>query len=118
MQREFQIIDLSLMKFFLRIEVEKIEKGIFICKKKYAMYIFTRFMMTNCKPTSTPIPTRMKLGKEYKSPSANPTLYKKLVGSLMYLTGTMPNIMYVVNLIYRFMESPKDSHWRIGKIIL
>ena len=41
-----------------------------------------------------------------------------MVGSLMYLTATRPNLMYAINLISRFMESPKESHWKVGKRIL
>ena len=48
----------------------------------------------------------------------DPMLFKRLVGSLMYLTATRPDIMYGVSLISRFMESQKDSHWQAGKRIL
>jgi hypothetical protein len=48
----------------------------------------------------------------------NPTLYKSLVGSLLYLTTTRPDIMYATNLVSRFMESPKDSHCKMAKRIL
>ena len=58
----------------------------------------------------TPIAIGTKLSKEDKGPTVNPSLYKKLVGSLMYLIATRPNIMYGVNFISRFMESPKGSH--------
>jgi hypothetical protein len=46
------------------------------------------------------------------------TIFKKLVGSLMYLTATRPYIMYEVSLIYRFMDIPKNSHWQEGKTLL
>jgi hypothetical protein len=48
----------------------------------------------------------------------DPTLYKSLVGSLLYLTTTRPDIMYAANLVSRYMESPKDSHWKMVKQIL
>ena len=53
-----------------------------------------------------------------KDDDVDPTLFKRLVGSLMYLTVTRPDIMYGVSLISRFMESPKDFHWQAGKRIL
>jgi hypothetical protein len=74
--------------------------------------------MKNCKSTPTPIFIGLKLRKDGKGSNANPTLYKRLVGSLMYLTTTILDIMYSLNLISMFMESPKDSHWKVGKIIL
>ena len=50
--------------------------------------------------------------------NVDPTLYKSIVGSLMYLTATRPNIMHAVSLISRFMERPKETHWLAAKIIL
>jgi hypothetical protein len=71
------------------------------------MVVLKRFKMMNCKPTPTPTLIRTKLSNEDKGSNVDPTLFKRLVGSLMYLTATKLGIMYVVNLISRFMESPK-----------
>ena len=60
----------------------------------------------------------MKLSKEDKGTKTDPSLFKRLVGILMYLTATRPDIMYAVNLISRFMETPMDSRWQTGKRIL
>lgn len=106
------------MKLFLGIEVKKIQKGIFKCQRKYAIDILTIFKISNCKLASTLIPIATKLSKEDKIPFVNPTLYKQLLRSLMYLTTTKPDNMYAVNIISKFMESPKDSHWKIDKRIL
>ena len=62
--------------------------------------------------------TCLKLSKDDEGSTVDPTLFKRLVGSLMYLTVTRKDIMYGVNLISRFMESPKDSHWQESKIIM
>jgi hypothetical protein len=74
--------------------------------------------MEKCKTTVTPIATGTKLSKEDKGPTIGPSLYKKLVGSIMYMTTTRPYFMYGVSLISRFMDSPKVSHWKIWKRIL
>jgi hypothetical protein len=74
--------------------------------------------MLECKAAATPIALGTKLRKNDQGKSIDQTLYKRLVGSLMYLTATRPDIMFVVSLISRFMESPKDSHWQTGKRIL
>jgi hypothetical protein len=58
------------------------------------------------------------LRKKDEGPTVDPTMYKILVGSLLYLTTTRPDIMYATNLVSRFMESPKDSHWKMAKRIL
>ena len=60
----------------------------------------------------------LKLSKEDCSNNVNPTLYKSMVGSLMYLTATRPDIMYAVSLVSRFMETPKETHWQVSKRIL
>ena len=60
----------------------------------------------------------LNLSKEYYSKNVDLTLYKSIVGSLMYLTATRPDIMYTVSLISRFMETPKETHWQANKRIL
>ena len=74
--------------------------------------------MSNCKTAPTPVITGLKLSKDDEGSTVDPVLFKRIVGILMYLTATRPDIMYGVSLISRFMESPKDSHWQAGKIIL
>ena len=74
--------------------------------------------MCNCRTTPKPVITGLKLSKDDDGSTVDPTLFKRLVGSLMYLTVTRPDIMYGLSLISRFMESPKDSHWKAGKRIL
>jgi hypothetical protein len=118
MQSEFEMIDLGIMKYFLGIEVHQSAKGIFVCQQKYAADIIKRFRMEGCNPAETPIPLGTKLSKNDEGPTVDSTLYKSLVGSLLYLTATRPDIMYAASLVSRFMESPKDSHWKMEKRIL
>jgi hypothetical protein len=74
--------------------------------------------MEECNPAETPIPLGTKLSKKDEGSTVDPTLYKILVGSLLYLTATRPDIMYAVSFVSRFMESPKNSHWKMVKRIL
>ena len=74
--------------------------------------------MSNCKTSPTPLIIDLKLRKDDDGSLVDPTVFKRLVGILMYLIATRPNIMYGVSLISRFMESSKDSHWHAGKRIL
>ena len=92
--------------------------GIFISQEIYANHILERFKIKNGKPTPTPTSVGLKLSKQDYSINVDPTLYKSLVGSLMYLIATRPDTMHAVSLISRFMETPKDSHWQAGKRIL
>jgi hypothetical protein len=74
--------------------------------------------MEDCNPVETPIPLGTKLSKQDEGPTMDSTLYKSLVGILLYLTTTRPDIMYATSFVSRFMESPKDSHWKMAKRIL
>eukprot|EP00253_Pinus_taeda_P015979 PITA_15979 len=116
MMKEFEMTDLGLMKYFLGIEVEQSEKGTFICQNKYARDLLKR--MENCKLVPTPVATGTKLSKDEEGSNVNPTLFKRLVGNLMYLTSTRTDIMQGITFISRFMETPKDTHWSEGKGIL
>ena len=111
MKKEFEMTDLGLMKYFLVIEVSQTDDGIFICQTKYAKDVLKRFKMLNCDPTSTPVATGLKLSKEDKGKKVDPSLFKILVGILMYITATRRYIMHAITLISRFMETPMDSHW-------
>jgi hypothetical protein len=118
MKDEFEITDLGLMRFFLGIQIHQSKTGMFISKSKYLHEILERFNIINSKSSPTSVIMGLKLINEDKGFKVDPTMFKRLVGSLMYLTTTRPNIMYGVNLISRFMETPKESHWKAGKRIL
>ena len=112
MKDEFEMTDMGLLKYFLGIEVEKNENGIFISQEKYVNEVLERFNMQDGKATISPIVMGFKLNKDDSSKDFDPSLYKSIVGSLMYLTTTRPDIMHAVSLISRFMERPKED---IGK---
>ena len=74
--------------------------------------------MEGYKPMSTPIVVESKLMKEDETPLCNATLYRSIIGILMYLTTTRIDIMFVVSLVFRFMHQPHETHWRAAKRIL
>jgi hypothetical protein len=115
MQSEFEMTDLGIMKYFLGIEVDQSTKVIFVCRQKYVADILKRFHMEECNPAETPIPLGTKFSRKDEGPTMDSTLYKSLVGSFLYLIATRPDIMYATSLVSRFMESPKDSHWKMAK---
>ena len=80
--------DLGMMKYFLGIEVPQSEDGIFVIQTKYANDVLKIFRMMNCKPTVTPFAIGTKLSEDNDGSKVDPMLYKRLVGSLMYLTAT------------------------------
>ena len=99
MESELEMTNLGLMKFFLGIKVQQSESGIFISQSKYASAVLKIFNMSNCKEAQTPLIIGLKLSKDDEGSTIDPMLYKRLVGSLMYLTTMRPNIMYEVSMI-------------------
>eukprot|EP00253_Pinus_taeda_P034774 PITA_34774 len=118
MKEEFEMTDMGFLRYFLGIEVDQNEKGIFISQARYVNQVLSRFNMQECKAAITPIVMGLKLSREDSNKDFDPSLYKSIVSSLMYLTATRPDIMYAVSLISRFMERPKEAHWQAAKRIL
>jgi hypothetical protein len=118
MMIEFEISDLGMMHYYLGIKVVQSANGIFISQKKYVQDILDRFQMKDCNPVSTPNEFGLKLNKDHEGKKVDNTLYKQIIGSLMYLTTTRPNIMYSVSLISRYMENPTEMHLLAAKRIL
>eukprot|EP00253_Pinus_taeda_P017690 PITA_17690 len=110
MKSEFEMTDLHFLRYFLGIEVDQSENGVFISQVKYVEVVLKRFNMQNNKAAVTPTVMGLKLTKEDNSQDFDPKLYKSIAGSLMYLTATRPDIMHAVSLISRFMERPKETH--------
>ena len=103
MQTELDMTYLGVMKYFLGIEIHQSANGIFVSQQKYATDIIQNFRMTKWKQTNTPISQGTNLRIQYVAPLVHSTLYKSVVGSLLYLTTTRPNIMFATSFSSRFM---------------
>nr|GFA98389.1 putative RNA-directed DNA polymerase [Tanacetum cinerariifolium] len=110
MKSKFEMSDMGEMHYFLGVEVVQNESGISICQKKYAREILARFNMEYCNGVKNPIVPGCKLVKDDHSGFINATLYKQMVGCIMYLTATRPDLMFVVSLLSRYMEAPTEQH--------
>ena len=89
---EFEIKDLGMMHYFLGLEVCQYLDDIFLNQGKYALEILNRFGMIDCKAMTTLMTTNLKLMNDDTLETVNATLYRQIIGSLMYLTNTTPNI--------------------------
>lgn len=118
MEKEFEMTDLGEMKYFLRMEISQSNDGIFISQKKYALEILKKFRMEQCKPVVTPIVVNEKLSINDGIDLANDSVYRSIIGSLLYLSATRPNIMFPASLFSRFMHSPIQVHFRSAKRFL
>jgi len=115
MIREFDMSDLGKMRFFLGIEVLKGSDGIYICQKIYALEVLKRFGMMKSNLVNNPIVPGCKVNKDKDGIKVDETYYKQLVGSLMYLTTTRPDMMFVTCLISRYMSKPTELHLQVAK---
>lgn len=86
------------------------KKSIFIHQKKYAKTLLEKFGLKDCKYVATPLVVNEKLSKSNGSESAHEKLYRKIVGSLLYLTATRPNVMFAACLLARYMYNPTRKH--------
>ena len=110
MKKEFEMSMLGEIPFFLGLQLYHIDKGIFISQTKYIKDMLKRFNMEDSKPVSTPMITGFKLSKEDESLEADHTMYRSMIGNMLYVIATRPDVMQDVGLFSRFQSSPKETH--------
>ena len=93
MSKEFEMSMIGELTFFLGLQITQSHKIMFISHSKYLKEILKKFGMVESALFNTPMTTSCKLNKEYESPSVDSTLYGSMVGSLLYLTASIPDIM-------------------------
>ena len=89
--------DLGLMQYYLGMEVSQEDGHVFLRQGEYVVDVMKRFRIEACKPMSTPMITKWKKLHASEGELVDPTLYRKLIGSLMYLVNTRPDICFAVN---------------------
>jgi len=114
----FQMKELGELKHFLGLEVERTKEGLFLGQQKYAKDLLQRYGMLDCKPISTPMDPNVRLQEDEGNDLEDMTMYRQLVGSLIYLTLTRPDISYPVGVVSRYMSKPKKPHLDAVKRIL
>jgi hypothetical protein len=110
MQDEFEMSMMGELKFFLGLQIKQTEEGIFLNQSKYVIDLLKRFGLTNVKAYGTPMSPSTKLDKDEKGKPVDVKLYRGMIGSLLYLTASRPDIMFSVCLCARFQSCPKESH--------
>jgi len=103
--------DLGSLKYFLGIEVAKNQEGIFLCQRKYTLDIINEVRLLGSQSVSTPMAQQQKLALSKEPFMDNPDRYRRLVGRLIYLLATQPDLAYVVHALSQFMKEPRVDHW-------
>ncbi|XP_021991257.1 uncharacterized mitochondrial protein AtMg00810-like [Helianthus annuus] len=118
MKQKFEMSSMGEMKFFLGLQVDQLPEGIFIHQTKYVHDVLEKFSMSGTAPMSTPLATNHSINPDLTGEKVDETLYRLMIGSLMYLTASRPDIMYPTCLTARYQSSPRASHMVIVKEIL
>eukprot|EP00253_Pinus_taeda_P034538 PITA_34538 len=116
--REFEMKDLGLLHCFLGLEIWQRSDGLFVSQGKYAREILEKFNMHGCKPVDTPLPGGWRKEDATSGEEVDDTVYRQLVGPLMYLVNTRPDICYAVNQLSQAMVKPTKLFWKAGKHVL
>ena len=115
MHSEFEMSMMRKLNFFLGLQIKQLKEGTFINQAKYIRDLLKRFNMEEAKTMKTPMSSSIKLDKDEKGKSVNSTMYRGMIGSLLYLTANRPDIMYSVCLCARFQSCLKESHLSVVK---
>ena len=107
---EFEMKNLGELKYFLRVEVARSSRGIFLSQRKYVMDLLKETAMLGCEPVDTPITEKHYLGIYPDHEPVDKGRYPRLVGRLIYLSHTRPDIAYAVSVVSQFMHSPSVEH--------
>ena len=110
--------DMKELQYFLEIEVIRTLDGIMLSQKQYILNLLYKFGMTECKPVTTPLDRNLKLDADSGTTECETTFYRQLVGSLIYLTITWPDLSYLIGLLSQFMKTPRDIHLDYAKRVL
>ncbi|CAL2225396.1 unnamed protein product [Prunus armeniaca] len=117
LHRHFHIKDLGDLKYFLGIEVSRSKQGIFLSQRKYALEILKDAKLLGAAPVDFPMEKGLKLSDKGEL-LKDPAQYRRLVGRLIYLTITRPDITYSVHVLSRFMHAPRKPHMEAALRIL
>ena len=118
MMQKYEMSDLGLLHHFLGIGIVQGTEGIFIHQRKYAQTLSDKFGLKGCKSVATPLISNEKLIKDDGAEPADSNLYRKIVGSLLYLTATRPDVMFAASLLSRFMHNPTKTHMGTANRVL
>ena len=110
MKKEFEMSMVGELNYFLGLQVKQRKDEIFISQEKYAKNLVKRFGLDSKKHTSTPMSSLVKLSLDVAGVEVDPTLYRSMIGSLIYLTASRPNIAFSVGVCAKFQAAPKKSH--------
>ncbi|KAK0571634.1 hypothetical protein LWI29_019229 [Acer saccharum] len=110
MSHEFEMSLVGELSYFIGLQIRQLNDRIFITQAKYAKNLVKKFGLEKAKHCDTPMSTTLKLSKDASGKSVDQTLYRGMIGSLLYLTASRPDISFSVGVCARYQSDPKESH--------
>nr|GEW54482.1 retrovirus-related Pol polyprotein from transposon TNT 1-94 [Tanacetum cinerariifolium] len=117
MKSRFEMSMMGEMAFFLGLQVNQSPCGIFINQSKYVLEILKKYGMESCDPVGTPMEIKDKLDIEQNGTLVDATKYRSMIGALMYLTSSRPDIVHATCLCARYQAKPTEKHLKEVKRI-
>ncbi|XP_058767974.1 uncharacterized mitochondrial protein AtMg00810-like [Vicia villosa] len=117
MQSEFEMSMMGELRYFLGLQIKQSENGIFIFQENYIKDLLRKYGMMDAKIISTPMHPSSSLDKDEQGSDTSEKEYRGMIGSLLYLTSSHPDIVFSVGLCARFQKNPKESHFSAVKCI-
>ncbi len=110
LKQNFEMKDLGELRYFLDIEVIQFPKGIWLLQRQYALNKLTEYGMTGCKSILIPLEQNVKLSADEGDLVEDTIMYRRIMGNLIYMTITRPDLSYEVGVVSQFMQTPRKPH--------
>ncbi|XP_060969836.1 uncharacterized mitochondrial protein AtMg00810-like [Cannabis sativa] len=110
LHQKFQLKTLGDLKYFLGFEIARAKEGLFISQRKYTLQLLEDTGFLGSKPSKTPMDPKLRLDNEHGETLDNPSTFRQIIGKLLYLTLSRPDITFAVNSLSQFMATPRTPH--------
>src|SRR5436190_3699397 len=110
MTKRFEMSMMGELKYFLGFQIKQLKEGTFLCQTKYITDMLKKFDMEGAKPIKTPMSTNRHLDLNNEGKSVDQKVYRSMIGSLLYLCASRPDIMLSVCMCARYQDAPKECH--------
>jgi hypothetical protein len=118
MASEFEMSMIGELSYFLGLQIKQIKNGTFVSQGKYIKGMFKKFRMDDTKAVSTPMGINGNLDSDASGNMVDQKMYWSMIGSLLYMTTSGPDVMFSVCMCARFQASPRECHLKATKRIL